>query len=259
MNDILNYYKQPQRALWKYYRAPYYLYLNFVLRNKRFPESGEIQSDDSMEPQEVIEFIKEMDEMFKKVPPLQEPIAVYRGISMDSISSYIDIPQYVSTAKTIKPSIGFAGEECCILKITVPAGYKAIITETGEEEVILDRRLTIRVTDIKPAGNYMNRMIYNAIAVDEKNIVDADEFFNNIQKAVSDYNIIKDKLIAGVSDRTKALQVLLEAIVLNSELSNDDFVLVTNSLGLDENQILIIIANESIDSFEELEEFISKL
>lgn len=82
-----------------------------------------------------------IDSAFESVPPLEEPIIVYKGKGSDNV--YSD-KSFVSTTLNYESSKRFSGSECCVLQITVSAGSRVLPLRTisempDEEEVLLNR------------------------------------------------------------------------------------------------------------------------
>lgn len=85
--------------------------------------------------------ITDIDIIFKACPPLKYPILVYRTIDQHFAFDYKS-EGYVSTSTTITTA-GTTGN-CCLLRITVPAGIKVlplkkISTNPSENEILLPR------------------------------------------------------------------------------------------------------------------------
>lgn len=93
-------------------------------------------------PEELEDISNDLKLAFKGVPPLKEPIVVYRGKMYDIVDP-IDY-SYVSTSFFVRPTLDFIGGNCCILQITVSPGSKIIPLATisdykHEYEILLDR------------------------------------------------------------------------------------------------------------------------
>jgi hypothetical protein len=87
------------------------------------------------------EIISNIDTIFNACPPLKYPILVYRTIDQHFAFDYKS-EGYVSTSTTITTA-GTTGN-CCLLRITVPAGIKVlplkkISTNPSENEILLPR------------------------------------------------------------------------------------------------------------------------
>ncbi len=85
---------------------------------------------------------------FRDVPPLREPIIVYRGKLSDKI--YSD-KAFLSTSLIMETTQDFS-RECCVFKITVSAGSKVLPIENfsikaSEQEILLDRNGKLEKTN----------------------------------------------------------------------------------------------------------------
>ena len=129
--DLAENHKEIAESISKYtYDEKFYKTMNTnLLRKKRQPK--EIQVD-----------LNNIDEAFKAVPPLTEPLVVYRGKQKDEVSK-VD-PSFVSTSLFSEVTKTFTGVGCCILKITVSPGSKVLPIYDlsrlrSEYEILLDR------------------------------------------------------------------------------------------------------------------------
>lgn len=107
-------------------------------------------------------------ELFDKVPILEHAVTTYRG------SGYIDdyeknqftVDSFISTTLSLEMANNFTVDDCCILVISIPAGFKALPlwTESAnpeEEELLLPPRTTFR--KIKEVSKKQKRVIYYTI------------------------------------------------------------------------------------------------
>lgn len=91
-----------------------------------------------------------LDRAFEAVPPLEEPMTVYRGIRSNSFEL---ISSFVSTSKNKKQALDFVkGGKCCLLNITVSPGTKILPVDVisdspSEEEVLLSRDTQFVITN----------------------------------------------------------------------------------------------------------------
>jgi hypothetical protein len=117
--------------------------LNYRLRN------GATLSEEQMY------MVKILDKAFISVPPLENPIIVYRGIKSNLIS---EILSYISTSQDIDQTKEFTGSQCCLLRITISAGSKILpieyISEAKyEKEILLPRFGMLTITKQSYYGN----------------------------------------------------------------------------------------------------------
>ena len=131
VNDLAENHKEIAKSITKYtHDDKFYKTMNTnLLRKKRQPK--EIQVD-----------LDNIDEAFKAVPPLTEPLVVYRGKRKDEINK-TDL-SFVSTSLFSDTTVEFTGIGCCILQITISPGSKVLpiydISENQSEfEILLDR------------------------------------------------------------------------------------------------------------------------
>jgi hypothetical protein len=99
---------------------------------------------------------------FQGVPPLTNPITVYKGKRSDNI--YQVDKAFASTSLTIRGTQDFRGGKCCILQITVPPGSKVLPLESisdnkSEDEILLDRNgeYTVTGSDIRAITDQYGR------------------------------------------------------------------------------------------------------
>lgn len=97
------------------------------------------------------DIVNDLDTLFRKIPPLTEPLVVYRGKKYDVIDN-VD-PTFPSTSLFEEVAIDFTDKmnRCCLLKITVSPGSKILplhgFSVTRDEyEILLDRGGTFIVT-----------------------------------------------------------------------------------------------------------------
>ena len=131
VNDLEENHKEIAESITKYTRdEKFYKTMNTnLLRKKRQPK--EIQVD-----------LNNIDEAFKAVPPLTEPLVVYRGKKQDEVNK-TDL-SFVSTSLSVKVATAFAEAGCCVLQITVSPSSKVLpiydlSNEPLEYEILLDR------------------------------------------------------------------------------------------------------------------------
>ncbi len=92
---------------------------------------------------------RNLDKVFLMMPAIEEEIIVYRGIkNMEALKTSLGLYDnsycgsgYISTSYDISTALRFAGVDCCLLSITIPAGSKIVplfaISENPEAEVLL--------------------------------------------------------------------------------------------------------------------------
>lgn len=114
-----------------FYAGRGYAVLNYAMRNP---------AEIAKLPETYLTHIRNIDWAFAHAPPLKSELIVYRGIREPN---QIENTSWSSTSLTIKYVHSYAGEGCCILKITVPAGNKVlpmfVLSDYTEEEILLDR------------------------------------------------------------------------------------------------------------------------
>lgn len=96
-------------------------------------------------------YVQKLEELFREIPPLEEPLVVYRGTGFDYV-----IPQnagYVSTTLFGRYAHYWAGKNCCVVKITVSPGSKVVPIQVYSKE----RQLGVDEFEILLArnGNYI--------------------------------------------------------------------------------------------------------
>lgn len=64
--------------------------------------------------------------IFSKVPPLENPIQVYRGVKNDNFNTKYLKKQFVSTTLDREISKEFSSISCCTLFITIPSGTQCL-------------------------------------------------------------------------------------------------------------------------------------
>lgn len=109
----------------------------------------------------VLENISNIDSLFNKIPPLETPLSVFRGISgdfskylLDNLSigfSFTD-PSYVSTTDSLKLASKFSrGPDGMLLEIIIPENSRVLVTdETSQNfgEILLNRNSFFQVIEI---------------------------------------------------------------------------------------------------------------
>lgn len=88
--------------------------------------------------------VNDLDEIFKRVPPLEDDILVYRGVTVKH--KFGVLAGFISTSYNFATAITFADKQkqCCIFIIRVPAGAKVLPVEdlsvtSNEGEILLPR------------------------------------------------------------------------------------------------------------------------
>lgn len=88
--------------------------------------------------------INDLDEIFRNIPPLEDDILVYRGVTVKH--KFGVLSGFISTSYDISKAVTFADKQkqCCIFIIRVPAGAKVIPLEdvsitSNEGEILLPR------------------------------------------------------------------------------------------------------------------------
>jgi hypothetical protein len=76
----------------------------------------------------VARFILDVDTIFEKMPALPSALAVYRGTREDNLPRMRADPSYVSTSLATEVADRFTDDatKCCMARITVPPGDKAV-------------------------------------------------------------------------------------------------------------------------------------
>lgn len=91
-----------------------------------------------------------LDDELKKIPPITQPIIVYRGIKRDFISNR----GYISTSYVKQVAIRFSELDCCLLTIILPVGSRILPIDIlsdipTEGEIILPRESNFLITNIR--------------------------------------------------------------------------------------------------------------
>jgi hypothetical protein len=122
----------------KYYIEGDYKTLNQKLCGSYIGKNKELNSDEQ-------NCVNALNKIFNEIPPLQEPVIVYRGIKTELQENFLNC-QYVSTSLNKRVAIARFSNffSCCILEITIPKGTRVIpimeYSEWNDEfEVILNR------------------------------------------------------------------------------------------------------------------------
>lgn len=150
VNDLIENHKEIAKSITKYTDGEkIYMILNTNLLRKKH------------QPKEIQVHLDNIDEAFKAVPPLTEPLVVYRGKKQDEVRE-VD-PSFVSTSLFSDVTLIFTGVGCCVLKITVSPGSKVLpiydLSKVRHEfEILLDRGGQFIVT-----GSEINRYISGAV------------------------------------------------------------------------------------------------
>lgn len=141
---------------------------------------------------------------FQGVPPLSEPIVVYKGKKSDKVHK--NEKAFVSTSLYITGTRDFHGNKCCILKITVPPRSKILpiylLSDIQSEgEILLNRNgnYSITGTDIEPIRDNFNELfdmkfIYCVYTPEETINIGKDvDKVKDIGK--KDINLIQERII----------------------------------------------------------------
>lgn len=105
----------------------------------------------------VIKQIKKLDNAFDNVPPLEEPIVVWRGVNTKNATEGSH-RNFLSTSLSRSISEKFTDKPCCLMKISLPAGTKVLPVfnlsrHENECELILPRGGTIVVLNTHQEDN----------------------------------------------------------------------------------------------------------
>lgn len=95
-----------------------YTYENYINVNKYLRHSVNSSHDTEMD-----NIVKVLDDVFKKVPPTNEDVIVYRGVKFETQvpTDFID-RGYVSTSTDKRIALNISDYECCVFKIIIPSG-----------------------------------------------------------------------------------------------------------------------------------------
>lgn len=137
--------------------------------------------------------MKDIDEAFKGVPPIEKSLVLYRGISKDFIP---DLKAFLSTSYDKEKALSYVKErsdmtKCCLLEITVPSGSKVLPLElvsynSFEREVLLPRTGDLVITNIIYQKNLKIYTIsYLPKSSVELSRTNSKESFKDIEKNVS--------------------------------------------------------------------------
>ena len=240
--------RKDQGVLYRYYREPTYFFVNFMLREGRMPNKEEAEKREWMDEGEVMKTIVQLDEVFKKIEPIPAPIVVYRGVALAGIKNYTETVQFQSTSFIPENAYrALHGAGCCLFKVTLPAGTKAIFTGNQLKEVILDRNTKIAVTSMKPVGSAGGVHIYDAVAVNGK-LLSMEQFIAfNREKAERGRGILEERKMAlelGKSDADKVLDDLSDDMAMEDvdvdmyreklKLSKSDFAALVKNVDPDD-------------------------
>jgi len=125
--------------------------------------------------------LKLIDEIFYRIPPLKDSITVYKGKKSKNL--YTD-KAFVSTSIELKQAMGFTGNTCCIVQITVPPGAKIIpmrnfSSSRYEEEILLDRDGELICTGTDIIERHMNLLYASYIPKKHSSVENAEKVFDN--------------------------------------------------------------------------------
>lgn len=157
---------------------------NIALRtNKILPSSS----------QRILNYI---DDAFDAVPPISEPVVVYKGKGSNRV--YSD-KAFMSTTLDYNKTKRFSGKNCCVIQITVSPGSKilplrTISREPDEEEVLLDRNGYLLVTGSKINDQDKMKIIFATYSPEESKLVKNDEQIKKAEKAF-DSDLIIERII----------------------------------------------------------------
>ena len=137
--------KNMQNSIKKYTKDEYYESINDKIDNKEYL---------NQEEQDIVNALKLA---FENVPPLEDSITVYRGITKD----FIPRKSFISTSIDKDVAINFANDRtlCCLLIIHIPPGEKilplyTISANKHEKEVLLNTNLKFYVTPHSKTNGY---------------------------------------------------------------------------------------------------------
>lgn len=124
--------------------------INAALRARKKSGLSEIPFQYSADEQDV----KNLDEVFRRISPIQETITTYRGVTKQTNVAYED-PAFISTSFNFELAKNeYAGINCCIIVYTFPVGSKLLCIESisqfpREKEVLVQRDGTFQLTSFK--------------------------------------------------------------------------------------------------------------
>ena len=148
---------------------------------------------------EYSEHLKNLIIAFQGVPPLTEPMTVYKGKKSENI--YKVDKAFSSTSLSIKGTIDFRGEKCCIMQITIPPGSKILplsfLSDASyEDEILLDRNGTYiqTGTDIRIVDEKEIKFFYISYIPYFSQIIGKD--LNKVKDPErQDLNLIRERII----------------------------------------------------------------
>lgn len=212
---------EKQGVLYRYYREPTYFFVNFLLRNGRMPYKEETNNREWIQEYDVINTIKELDNIFKKIKPIPAPIVVYRGIGLNNISGYSNSYQFQSTS--FNPDHAYRSlhaRGCCLFKITIPAGSKVIFTGNTLDEVILNRNTSIKIIG-QSFSNLNGVPMYDTVATTDKLLTMEQFAYLQRQKNNENRQVIKRRQKEIEESKTE-VDLILESLALDIQLESID-------------------------------------
>jgi hypothetical protein len=123
---------------------------------------------------EISDTIALIDNVFNRVPPIEDPILVYRGIKQGLfVDDKMTDKAIVSTSLDKNVAFSFSSGECCILNITLPKGSKVLPlfdkkTGSAENEILLKRDskfITLRNYKLPFSNAPYNKIHYDVVYV----------------------------------------------------------------------------------------------